>query len=464
MNYESSAQEVPFSEAVAEGRQNQSSMAEYINGLGITEQNSRAGESLETDSERPILGFSELLASLLSPEQLQTAELRMADKGMKEIVGELGLSERAVINRLSRARETLDDKIFYPLGLRRIADYHDNVLTTAAGRGSLQAIKFLGLWYTSDQWIRSYQPRRMSVMQAVVDEGYLLLSESTTTDEYATLRGKRYAHLLRKDTGRIYIIRKNLEAFRNQRRRNVRAEPPEGLQPLRNFAANIGEYLQLHIAAVNGELEAVKEGNWWFARPEDAASFLSNRPPTQPAKRKPAETGLARENVLYDESRLRNLPEGDFPAAFTEWFFTNAKVVSDQRLPWRKRRDLPQPYDLQAAYFIVTQQLEQWIETRGIRMYPSHLHVVDLKFQGKNSGDIAREIGWSEGSVNTTLSAARKSIEDGLIYPAQISRVSSYRDKSLDAAAVAGRLDAVWFLGRWYTTDNRIALYRPGTR
>ena len=409
--------------------------------------------------------FRNKLAELLPPAQLETVELRMSGKREPEIIEKLQITDRAVRNRLYRARQTLEGKLIYPAGLRKVADYEDGALSVAASAGRLEAVQFLGLWYTTDAWVQRYQPRRVNPSQAMMEKNQMLLSDQVTPAEYGTLLGYRYRHLLTRHQGRIYVTAEGLEEFRRRKQRpdkRLRA-PSAEYQPTREFASNITDAVRLRAAAMRGEIDALKEGAWWFVKPEEAAAFLAAQPTEPKVVSRPLEETSSvskRETPTYNVAELEKLPEGEFPEAFNTWFFKTAKIVSDRRLPWSKKRKLPQPDNYEAAVEIFTRQLNEWIDLRAIKLYPSFRKLINLKIKGIKSETVAQELGWTFGSVTSTISSCRKALEEGLMSPAGIKRVVDYREKALDAAAKAGRLEAVWFMGRWYTTDGKVAEYR----
>lgn len=455
----------PFSDVNKHlGKSEITTIANDIGDRGIVDPNSNTEQ--EALQEPPLdlsPRFRERLAEMLSPDQLQVVDLRMNGKQIDQICQELGMTRRAALNRFYRAREKIEGDLIYPAGFKRVADYGENVMSHAASVGRLEAVKVLGLWYTTDEWVERYNRRRVMVEPQVLNEGYVLLNESTTKDEYGTLLGTRYTHLLRRQQGRIYIRPSDLDLFReNRQRRNKRYEAPdENYQHLSDFADTARGYERLGRAARNGDLQAVKNGTWVFAKPEDVAAFLAQPQPAQLEQRSGGLAGEAKRRTVtvFDASNLRKVPEVYTPEGFSEWFFSTAKIFSDQKLGWNKRRDLAQPDNSDMAIGTFVTQVSEWLQRKKIKMFPSYFKIANLKLVGRRSVDIASELGWTENSVTTTLSIIRKIIEENLIYPAGIVRVVDMRQEALNAAAIAGRLEAVWFLGRWYTTQDRIETY-----
>lgn len=446
----------PFSEVTMTGGR---SMNEYASDVGIRDQREELPEIKPQDL---MPEFREKLSGLLAPGQLEVVELRMDGKSIDEIVTLLGSTRRAVLNRFMRAREKIEGEIFYPAGFRRLADYEDGALNQAAG-GNLEAVNFLGLYYVKDEWVQRYQPRRMLADESLVGTGFLLLSETTTPEEYGTLMGgTRYKSLLTRHQGRVYITADGLDTFRKARRRAVKRfdSPGEDYQLLRGFASSIAEASRLLIAANNGELPAVKKGNWWFVRPADANRFLRVQKPQRSAVPRVVTTESVRDIVRYETSSLEEMPESDSDGAFREWFFKTAKVVSDRRLPWNKRRQLSQPDNQIEATNIFLGQLEEWMRIRDITLNSQYMEVVRERASGQKVSDVAKELGWAGGSAGGVLAKARKAIEGKLLFPAGIKRVVDYGDGTLSGAAIAGRLEAVWFLGKWYTTDEIAKNYK----
>lgn len=454
----------PFSDVMASrNTDNPSSMSELINDRGVPDQRQNVEEEATRENiEDLVPAFRDKLVEILSPGQLETVTLRMSGKSIDEIVEELGSTKRAVLNRMLRAREKIEDDLIYPAGFRQVADFQDGALSQAASKGRLEAVKLLGLWYTTDEWVQRYSLRRRIIDGSLQRPDYVLLTEETTPDEYGTLLGTRYTDLMTRHQGRIYISRAGLEDFRaNRRRANKRFDSPgEEYRQLRDFAATTTEYSRLQRAASSGEIPAVKESEWWFVKPEDVETYFNSSPTSQAEPRNEARpTPVTRDIVVYDASLHRELLEEDTPEVFASWFFSTAKVVSDQRLPWRKRRKIAQPDDLGEAVDAFTDQMGEWLKRRDVTLYPSFIRILNLKLTGKTNKDVADEIGWTVGSVTSTLSQIRSVIEERLIKPAGITRLSSYKDESLTIAAISGRLDAIWFLGKWYSTEEKLREY-----
>ncbi len=406
--------------------------------------------------------FKDRLTELLTPAQLKAVELRTAGKGISEIIDELGSTQRAVLNLMYRARDKIEGNLFYPAGFRLLADYQDGSLATAASRGGLEAVKFLGRWYTTDEWVQRYHYKRVTLSTSMLEQGFLPLAEQTTSDEYGTLLGFRYKHLLTRTQGRIYITQEGLNEFRSKRIRAKRRikSPGKEYQQVSDFPATPAVKNRLTEALASGYLPGVKKGSWWFIKPEDAKEFLTTYTASQNNIR-PIEVinSISQRQIeLFSAVELENMPENDSHENFRNWFFKTAKAISDHRLPRKKRRHLPQPDNFELAVDIFLRQFNEWLKIREVNLSPYILEIVNLKLQGKKSTDIEKGLDKSEDSITGALSIARKAIENKIIYPAGIKRVASF-DKSLVPHAHGGRLDAVWFLGRWYTTDEKVAEY-----
>lgn len=221
--------------------------------------------------------FKERLEETLTPKQFLAVQLRMEGHSVDEIAIKLGIKRKALLARFVNARAKVEKDIFYPAGIRRISEYKDPALSQAAKVGAIDVVKFLGLFYVRDEWVKRYEPRRQVVDDAFLQGGYLLLSENTTPDEYATILGSRYSHLLIRKQGRIYVSQEGLGLFRNQRKiAHKRLDSPgDEYAPLKNFASNLTDYNRLLRAAASGSMPALKKGNWWFVLPNDALELLN---------------------------------------------------------------------------------------------------------------------------------------------------------------------------------------------
>lgn len=201
-------------------------------------------------------------------------------------------------------------------------------------------------------------------------------------------------------------------------------------------------------AARKGRLEAGQFLDMWYATDEGVWGY----------KPKVLVKTPVREIVLYDTASLRNMPEGDSPEIFRDWFFRTARIVSNQRLSWRKRRALSQPDDLDTATEIFRVQFRKWMERKNIVLSPAQIRVFELKLMGNENVDIEKKTRWGNNPIKTHTQLARKIIEEKLLSLSGIRRTSSYAGIAKNAG-LRGQLDAVWFAGLWYTTDDKVAQY-----
>jgi len=243
--------------------------------------NISSGESL-SDTNRDfsdlIPTFKQKLAELLTEGQLAVVLLKMQGKSELDISEELGISIGAIRQRTLPARKKIECHLIYSVGFKRVSSFRDNSLVAAASAGRLEAVNFLGRWYTKDDWVSRYEPRRMVVDNSLLEEGYVLLSKGATPAEYRTLKGSRYLDLLRRRRGRLYIKTVDLEKFRNHNTERGEAGK-NSLRPLADFAETSGLYESYRRAAKKGTLKAERKSLFWFTDQASIDEYLSSNGP-----------------------------------------------------------------------------------------------------------------------------------------------------------------------------------------
>lgn len=238
-------------------------------------------ESYPLNLDDTLLAFHDWLSTFLSPLEKEAAVLRLKGTTDNKATSILGVSLDAFRGRVKRARRKIDDEIMQPAGFKKLSDYEESTDSTyrvAATRGSLPAAKLMGKWYTRDEWIKQYRPQRRVTSSSLLDKGYVLVSENTTPDEYFSLTGGAYSHLVENHRGRLYIKKELLTSFRQSREETRRRipSPERPYKPLVEFADTPAEYDRLYRSARSGKLSAIQvENRWWFTTEEAVEDFFS---------------------------------------------------------------------------------------------------------------------------------------------------------------------------------------------
>ena len=148
----------------------------------------------------------------------------------------------------------------------------------ATYQGSLEAVNFLGILYTTDEMVRRYRQRQKLIDQSLIAQGYQLLAD--LPPDYQTLLLPKYRHLVTKRDGRLYISPKNHTEFRQKRlkaRKRRIAPPNPDYRRLVDFSKTYEQYKMVYNAAKNGKLKAIKHGHWWFTTQEAVDQFLQSK-------------------------------------------------------------------------------------------------------------------------------------------------------------------------------------------
>lgn len=237
--------------------------------------------SLDKSEDKRPQPQPELLARMLKdklaemlPEHLRKiAEVAIENKSIAEIAAELGYTQGAVRTSLWQARKIIDEELIFPAGYKRAAIFGNNV-RKALNIGRINGVKFMHMWYITDEAIRRYQLIKRGSDQKLLDEGYALLSEGVSGAERASLT-RFHSNLLRQHRGRNYIRRESLEEFRQKRLKGVRkAKPDSGkYHRLSEFVKTESEQQQLAKAARQGKLGAIKESGMWLVTKEAVEEF-----------------------------------------------------------------------------------------------------------------------------------------------------------------------------------------------
>jgi hypothetical protein len=170
--------------------------------------------------------------------------------------GAIGTSAGAAIrNRkarraLANAVRRIERRLFLPAGLKPVASYGDQTLTTAARHDRLAAVRFLGRWYTTDSAVGDYLPKQEP--RWVVKRGFRAIA---ALSPYAySVAMNRFRHLLVRERNRVFIqeelwwrLKEDLD------------QPVRGPEVLLRFATSQYDYQRLLAAAKTGRLEALRD-------------------------------------------------------------------------------------------------------------------------------------------------------------------------------------------------------------
>lgn len=98
--------------------------------------------------------------------------------------------------------------------------------------------------------------------------------------------------------------------------------------------------------------------------------------------------------------------------------------------------------------------IKAWVETNISR--EGERQVVNLSLDGLTNGEITDTTGHPEGSIKVLLSRGREYIEEKLLSPAGIVRVSLYGNKQVYKAFKNGLLPATKIMNLYYTTEEAV--------
>lgn len=432
----------------------------------------------KSDLETLTFQFQERLKNILSPLELKVTQLRITGQNNKHISEATRISTGAVKQIVSSARHKIEQTLLYPAGFKLLAEYPDyHVLAVAAREGRVEAVKILGSWYSTDEWVKQYQWKRTVVDQSLLNQGYVVLSEQSFHGyrEYIILLRPKYRNIVKRSGNRLYIKPKDLDRFRETRLKkiNIIGPGPE-YKSILSQTSSLSEYRQLCRAAKAGKLPSVKVKNsLWFAKPEDIADYRRlHHHQRKPLSQSQSGREQVESNVIYRRTpippegattSIKEIIEIGDPEGFKYWFFTEVGYATEQRLPWLfHRKNWQNRQYIEDLDQKLLSNLFAWLDHAQITLSSYEIEVTTLKLQSRENKDIALQLGRSNNVINKTLADIRNRIEKHYIFPSNIKRLSSYTYKNsttLTNAALKGRLEAVWFLGRWYSTDEMVNNY-----
>lgn len=170
------------------------------------EEEEKPNPTKEKELENLIPKLKEKLAEILTPDQLQVALLRLEGQKISEVMSALAITRNAYIHRMVDARIRCEEKLIFPAGFKKV---ENPSLLEAARRGTLQAVRFLGHYYTTPQWEQRYIPRKRSLSRrGAPTPEYMRLSElAQTTAEYCkVLRAVQDGTLPGKKIGKFWFV------------------------------------------------------------------------------------------------------------------------------------------------------------------------------------------------------------------------------------------------------------------
>jgi len=223
--------------------------------------------------------LEEKLDELLPEQQSRVVRLKLQGKKNREIATELDTTEGVVKVWMTHARKTIEEVLIFPTGFRRVCSF-DKICSRASKRGTLEAVQFLGRWYTTEEMVKRYASRRQIIDQKLLAQGYLLLSQQVSPAEFSCLIHK-CRDLLTIRQNRFYISPVNLNKFRKGYKERKRPQrivyPGPGYLRLVVFSKTVAEYGKLRGAIQHSRLKAVKVGRWWFTSREEVDNYLSSQ-------------------------------------------------------------------------------------------------------------------------------------------------------------------------------------------
>lgn len=220
------------------------------------------------------------ISQMVTEPQFQVVNLSLGGLNYRQISDRLQIREGAVRERLSQARKKIEENLITPAGFKRLSSFENTKLYSQAYYKTLEAVKFLGVWYATERSVKRALLHQREVDPTLLDEGYVLLSQSTSASEYYLLQMHKYRPMLRHKNNRFYIKEEDLAKFRRTRKKARPRRLPlanTGYKALSTFCdtTTMSQYLMLERAARKGNMEAVKKGSFWFVTQEAVDKFMS---------------------------------------------------------------------------------------------------------------------------------------------------------------------------------------------
>jgi RNA polymerase sigma factor (sigma-70 family) len=110
-----------------------------------------------TDLEVLIPDLDAKYQELLPNSLLEVAKRLQLGEDWDQVAKEMNLTKEAIIQRVKRIRKIIEPAIIYPLGLKKVADYHEIAVSHAAYQGELKTVKICAMRYTQPEWVEEYK-------------------------------------------------------------------------------------------------------------------------------------------------------------------------------------------------------------------------------------------------------------------------------------------------------------------
>jgi hypothetical protein len=176
--------------------------------------------------------------------------------------------ERKAKHAAATATKRIERRLFLPAGLKPVASYGDQTLTTAARHGRLAAAHFLRRWYTTDRAVADYLPKQEP--RGIVKHGFRAVATLSPYGYFVAMN--RFRHLLVRERNRVFIPEELWWRLKEGLDR-----PVSGPDILLRFATSHHDYHRLLTAAKAGRLEGVHDPHRraWVTTREQVEAYRS---------------------------------------------------------------------------------------------------------------------------------------------------------------------------------------------
>lgn len=211
-------------------------------------------------------------SDLLTKKQLNVVKLFAEDKKPRDI--SLLMNETTAYIRLIvfRTRAKIEEKILTPAKFKRLPIG----LRPAARKGKLRSIKILGLYYSTDEDLDTYN-RALLKKTNLEKQGIILLYDVTEPREYSLLlRSGKVIRLER----RVYIKKSDLEMHRKSAKRLPNFSPSDQHVRVAEIVKSNTEYYKIGQAIRTGRLNALRYRGSYFVHTNEYSSWVESGMPT----------------------------------------------------------------------------------------------------------------------------------------------------------------------------------------
>jgi|GEM_PF-6349427 len=223
----------------------------------------------------------EIVDTARSHHRKQVFEMSMTGMGNQEIADALGIKISRVSHLLMLTREYFKTNHFEPEGIKLVKSFGEKY-SSAARDGKLVAEMFLGMYYTTEGHIRSYENAhgRNYTDQRLAHQGYVRLRSCVSANEHRTIQqSEKYQKYLKYDGRVLYIKPEDIEKCQSIRRKRTEPDAPPANE---NYIA-LGEFVSpelsrkaLRMALKSGKLKGVFTKKGWFVKAEDFKDYMIN--------------------------------------------------------------------------------------------------------------------------------------------------------------------------------------------